>query len=216
VPISSLRSALQCLYRRTRLRAWPYSPSRVRDGRRRDVERRLHGVLAGYARACGRLLPQWRDCVRVHGLAPHGRTAHRGPGGVLRTKNLCIWNKTNGGMGSFYRSKHELVFVFKIGDAPHLNTPSRRRGPSPQSSPGRPRSLWPREILSRRKSLPLPIALAGMPPPPYRFIDWFNEKEPDSHALIRSCEPNSRDVDELCLCAQNTSGFPHSGFQRRA
>ena len=37
-------------------------------------------------------------------------------------KNLCIWNKTNGGMGSFYRSKHELVFVFKVGDAPHLNT----------------------------------------------------------------------------------------------
>lgn len=29
-------------------------------------------------------------------------------------KNLCVWNKTNGGMGAFYRSKHELVFVFKI------------------------------------------------------------------------------------------------------
>lgn len=37
-------------------------------------------------------------------------------------KNLCVWNKTNGGMGSFYRSKHELVFVFKIGTAPHINT----------------------------------------------------------------------------------------------
>jgi DNA modification methylase len=37
-------------------------------------------------------------------------------------KNLCIWNKTNGGMGSFYRSKHELVFVFKIGTAPHTNS----------------------------------------------------------------------------------------------
>lgn len=37
-------------------------------------------------------------------------------------KNLCVWNKTNGGMGSFYRSKHELVFVFKRGDAPHTNT----------------------------------------------------------------------------------------------
>jgi DNA modification methylase len=37
-------------------------------------------------------------------------------------KNLCVWNKTNGGMGTFYRSKHELVFVFKIGDAPHVNT----------------------------------------------------------------------------------------------
>ena len=36
-------------------------------------------------------------------------------------KNLCVWNKTNGGMGSFYRSKHELIFVFKVGDGPHLN-----------------------------------------------------------------------------------------------
>jgi DNA modification methylase len=37
-------------------------------------------------------------------------------------KNLCVWNKTNGGMGSFYRSKHELVFVFKKGTGPHINT----------------------------------------------------------------------------------------------
>ncbi len=37
-------------------------------------------------------------------------------------KNLCVWNKTNGGMGSFYRSKHELVFVYKVGAAAHLNT----------------------------------------------------------------------------------------------
>lgn len=37
-------------------------------------------------------------------------------------KNLCVWNKTNGGMGSFYRSKHELVFVFKVGTAPHTNS----------------------------------------------------------------------------------------------
>lgn len=37
-------------------------------------------------------------------------------------KNLCVWNKTNGGMGTFYRSKHELVFVYKVGTAPHVNT----------------------------------------------------------------------------------------------
>jgi DNA modification methylase len=37
-------------------------------------------------------------------------------------KNLCVWNKTNGGMGTFYRSKFELVFVFKVGTAPHTNT----------------------------------------------------------------------------------------------
>ena len=44
-------------------------------------------------------------------------------GGVYsELKNLCVWNKNNGGMGSFYRSKHELVFVYKVGTAPHLNT----------------------------------------------------------------------------------------------
>lgn len=36
-------------------------------------------------------------------------------------KNLCVWAKTNGGMGSLYRSQHELVFVFKSGTAPHIN-----------------------------------------------------------------------------------------------
>src|SRR4051812_9118325 len=36
-------------------------------------------------------------------------------------KNVCIWNKSNAGMGSFYRSKHEMVFVWKSGTAPHIN-----------------------------------------------------------------------------------------------
>jgi DNA modification methylase len=36
-------------------------------------------------------------------------------------KNLCVWNKTNAGMGSFYRSKHELVFIWKNGAAAHIN-----------------------------------------------------------------------------------------------
>lgn len=36
-------------------------------------------------------------------------------------KNLCVWNKDNGGMGSLYRSKHELVFVFKNGNRSHQN-----------------------------------------------------------------------------------------------
>jgi len=37
-------------------------------------------------------------------------------------KNLVIWNKTNGGMGTFYRSKHELIFVFKLGTGEHTNS----------------------------------------------------------------------------------------------
>jgi DNA modification methylase len=36
-------------------------------------------------------------------------------------KNICVWAKNNGGMGSLYRSQHEFVFVFKSGAAPHIN-----------------------------------------------------------------------------------------------
>jgi DNA modification methylase len=35
--------------------------------------------------------------------------------------NVCVWVKNNGGMGSFYRSRHELVFVFKNGTPQHRN-----------------------------------------------------------------------------------------------
>ncbi|HEY9090714.1 DNA methyltransferase [Parasphingorhabdus sp.] len=37
-------------------------------------------------------------------------------------KNLVVWAKNNGGMGSFYRSRHELIFVFKKGTAAHTNS----------------------------------------------------------------------------------------------
>ncbi len=36
-------------------------------------------------------------------------------------KQLCVWNKSNAGMGAFYRSKHELFVVAKVGSAPHTN-----------------------------------------------------------------------------------------------
>jgi hypothetical protein len=45
--------------------------------------------------------------------------AARGCG--LSQANLCVWAKTNAGMGSLYRSQHELVFVFKAGNEPHVN-----------------------------------------------------------------------------------------------
>lgn len=35
--------------------------------------------------------------------------------------NLCVWAKTNGGLGSLYRSQHELVFVFRKGKVQHRN-----------------------------------------------------------------------------------------------
>jgi DNA modification methylase len=39
----------------------------------------------------------------------------------LELLNLCVWVKTNGGMGSLYRSRHELVFVFRNGLEAHCN-----------------------------------------------------------------------------------------------
>jgi len=35
--------------------------------------------------------------------------------------NLVVWNKTNSGQGSFYRSQHELIGVFRVGETPHQN-----------------------------------------------------------------------------------------------
>jgi len=48
-------------------------------------------------------------------LITAGKTAYS------ELKNLCVWVKDNAGMGSFYRSKHELIFVFKYGQVPHQN-----------------------------------------------------------------------------------------------
>lgn len=39
----------------------------------------------------------------------------------LELKNLCVWVKDNGGMGSLYRSRHELVLVFKKPGEAHVN-----------------------------------------------------------------------------------------------
>ena len=55
----------------------------------------------------------WRHMPEI--LAA-GRTAY------AELKNLIVWAKDNGGMGSFYRSRHELIFAFKHGGAPHINS----------------------------------------------------------------------------------------------
>lgn len=39
----------------------------------------------------------------------------------LRQINLCVWDKGVGGMGSFYRSQHELVHIFRRGNKQHRN-----------------------------------------------------------------------------------------------
>ncbi len=56
------------------------------------------------------------DWRHLHELLAAGRAAK------LTHKNLCVWVKTNAGMGTFYRSQHELIAVFKVGDGPHINS----------------------------------------------------------------------------------------------
>jgi DNA modification methylase len=50
-----------------------------------------------------------------------GEALAAGKGVYSELKNLVVWAKTNAGQGSFYRSQHELILVFKNGDGPHQN-----------------------------------------------------------------------------------------------
>ena len=47
---------------------------------------------------------------------------HAAEGVYCDLKNLIVWAKDQGGMGTFYRSRHELIFAYKHGDAPHINS----------------------------------------------------------------------------------------------
>ncbi len=78
----------------------------------------LKATLGAAARTCrdGAIAYVCMDWRHMGELLAAGKEA------FSELKNLCVWNKTNGGMGSFYRSKHELIFVFKIGSGPHVNT----------------------------------------------------------------------------------------------
>jgi DNA modification methylase len=50
-----------------------------------------------------------------------GETLAAGTAAYSELKNICVWVKDNGGMGTFYRSRHELVLTFKSGAAAHIN-----------------------------------------------------------------------------------------------
>jgi DNA modification methylase len=61
----------------------------------------------------------------IHDIFMDWRHLHELLGAALplygEWKNLLVWNKSNAGQGSFYRSKHELIAVFKSGTGPHIN-----------------------------------------------------------------------------------------------
>jgi DNA modification methylase len=85
----------------------------------RDAFKAFLETTLGHAAACCRdgaiafVCMDWRHL---------GELLAAGEAVFSELKNVCVWNKSNGGMGSFYRSKHELVFVFKAGSASHTNT----------------------------------------------------------------------------------------------
>lgn len=55
----------------------------------------------------------WRHMGEMHAASE---------GVYAEMKNLIVWAKDNGGMGAFYRSRHELIFAFKVGTAAHVNS----------------------------------------------------------------------------------------------
>jgi DNA modification methylase len=63
----------------------------------------------------GALIYACTDWRHMGGMQAAGRSAE------CELLNLVVWAKTNGGMGSLYRSRHELIFVFKNGKHAHLN-----------------------------------------------------------------------------------------------
>ena len=78
-------------------------------------------------------------------------------------KNLCIWTKSKAGRGSFYRSQHELVFVFKNGSASHLNNvkPGRRNRGNVWRYPGVNTSGEDRNAELGMHPSPKPLALVA-------------------------------------------------------
>jgi DNA modification methylase len=75
---------------------------------------RHFGLLAHYA-AAGALHYICMDWRHLREVLAAGDTAF-GP-----LVNLIVWAKTNAGQGSFYRSQHELILLFRSGAGPHLN-----------------------------------------------------------------------------------------------
>jgi DNA modification methylase len=84
---------------------------------RAQFQRFLDTVFRNMADRCvdGAILMSFMDWRHIDQLLQAGQTLKFG------LKNICVWNKLNGGMGSLYRSQHELVAVFKVGRAPHIN-----------------------------------------------------------------------------------------------
>jgi DNA modification methylase len=79
-----------------------------------DFLRTLCRLLAAHS-AAGSVHDICMDWRHVGELLAAGKAAYS------TLLNVCVWTKQNAGMGSLYRSQHELVLVFKNGEGPHTN-----------------------------------------------------------------------------------------------
>lgn len=78
-----------------------------------SFQRTVFGHLVRHSKngAIHYLFMDWRSSLELLLAAREEYTEH---------KNTLVWAKTNAGMGSFYRSQHELIHVFKSGTDPHF------------------------------------------------------------------------------------------------
>lgn len=99
---------------RIRHREFPMASGEMSEQEFTDFLRR---ALTNLSRHCidGAVLFACMDWRHVYEL----QTAARHAG--LSTLNICIWMKSNAGLGSLYRSQHELILVLKKGAAPPIN-----------------------------------------------------------------------------------------------
>ena len=84
---------------------------------RKDFVDFLKATLAAAANACrdGAIHYVCMDWRHVAELLEAGNAVY---GDVL---NIAVWVKSNAGQGSFYRSQHEFIGIFRVGQASHLN-----------------------------------------------------------------------------------------------
>jgi hypothetical protein len=84
-----------------------------------------HAEFTTFLRSAMTLMAQHTQGGSLHMVCMNWRhlseVLSAGTAAYSELKNLCVWAKDNAGMGSFYRSQHELVLVFKSGRAAHRN-----------------------------------------------------------------------------------------------
>ena len=104
-----------CGLGRVRHREFAMASGEMSEAQFTEFLRSSLGALASFSKdgAIAFVCQDWRHM---------GELMEAGLSAFAELKNLVVWNKTNGGMGSFYRSKHELIFVFKVGTAAHTNS----------------------------------------------------------------------------------------------